>query len=290
MVKKDPAVLFYIANWLTETKGMKSNAKGWYLNLILFQHELGDLPNDLEELANLADVRFSEYDLFKQVFEQVLKHKFKENSNGRLENEEAKQIIQNRKAFKEKRSNAGKNSYLSRFLNKHFQLNRDEIQFIKENINLNEFDLKNEQVFKQVIKQMLELYINRNINIDISKNSKGGVGENEKKQATNDIVIGLNSDKVEIFNEWLDYRKSIRHTIKNEKTLKGLVKKFNNHTLEEIRFVMDWSINNGYQGLFWDRINKKSKNFSKIDQDGESKINRQSATTIAKNASGWRRS
>lgn len=166
---KDPAVLFYISNWLTSTKGMKANAKGWFLNLILFQYELGDLPNEIEELANLCDVRFSEYKMFEQVFEQVLKHKFTLNENGRLENDRAKEIIQKRKAFKNKRSNAGKYSYLSKFLKNHFKLKSKETQFVKDNINLDEVDLKNEQMFKQVIKQTLELYINTNGNGNSNK-------------------------------------------------------------------------------------------------------------------------
>ena len=96
---KDPAVLFYISDWLRATKGMKAHVRGWYLNLILFQYDMGDLPTDMEELANLADVRISEYDLFKQVFEQVLKQKFELNENNRLENKVAKEIIQARKTL-----------------------------------------------------------------------------------------------------------------------------------------------------------------------------------------------
>ena len=81
---KDPAALLYIDKWLVSTKGMKGNAKGWYLNLILYQYDRGELPNNIEELANLCDVRFSEFEEFKQVFEQVLKQKFIVNDNGCL--------------------------------------------------------------------------------------------------------------------------------------------------------------------------------------------------------------
>ncbi len=71
---KDPAVLFYIDSWLVSTKEMQADARGWYLNLILHQYDKGSLPIDIEELANLADVRFSEYEKFKKTFQQVLQH------------------------------------------------------------------------------------------------------------------------------------------------------------------------------------------------------------------------
>ncbi|CAL2091844.1 DUF1376 domain-containing protein [Tenacibaculum sp. 190524A05c] len=220
---KDPAVLFYISNWLTATKGMKANAKGWFLNLILFQYELGDLPNDLEELANLCDVRFSEYQVFEQVFEQVLKQKFEQNSNGRLENARAKEIIQKRKEFKDKRSNAGKYSYLSRFINNHFSLTQDEKKFIKSEINFDEFDLKDEQVFKQVIEQLLELYINRNINrnIDKSKNIKVVPTFEEFKKYSISKANDIDLEKLELkYESWKenDWKDGNNNKIKNWKS------------------------------------------------------------------------
>lgn len=68
---KDPAVLFFIDTWLSATAEMDSDTKGWYLDLILHQYDKKDLPNDIENLAKLAGVKFSEYERFKQVFEQI---------------------------------------------------------------------------------------------------------------------------------------------------------------------------------------------------------------------------
>ena len=100
---KDPACLFYIDTWLSATAEMDSDVRGWYLNLILHQYDKKDLPNDIEKLAVLAGVKFSEFERFKQMYEQVLKQKFKQNENNRLENNFAKQIITNREQFKDKR-------------------------------------------------------------------------------------------------------------------------------------------------------------------------------------------
>lgn len=156
---RDPAVLFFIDTWLTATKEMKADCRGWYLNLILHQYDKNGLPNDVEELANLADVRVSEYKRFEQVFEQVLKHKFILNADtGRLENEIAKEILRRREEFKDKRALAGKISYFLRYARKNLCTDENIIQFVKNKIDFNTFDIKNEQVFEQVFEQTSELY------------------------------------------------------------------------------------------------------------------------------------
>jgi uncharacterized phage protein (TIGR02220 family) len=132
------------------------------MDMILSQFDKGSLPSDIEELATICRVRVSEFESFKQVFEQVLKHKFKQNLNGRLENDVAKEIIQRRQQFKEKRSEAGKLSYIIRYFIKTFKPSIELIQYIKDNIQVSEIDTKNEQELKQVFKQMSELYININ--------------------------------------------------------------------------------------------------------------------------------
>ena len=158
---KDPAVLFYVNDWLTSTAEMDSDVRGWYLNLILHNYDKKSLPNDIEKLAVLAGVKFSEFNKFEQVFEQVLKQKFEQNEDGRLTNRKTDSILRDRENFKNKRSQAGKISYIMKYLAKNFNKeykNKDLRDFTKDNFDL-EIDLKNEQVLKQVFKQVFELYI-----------------------------------------------------------------------------------------------------------------------------------
>lgn len=157
---KDPAALLYIDTWLTSTSGMDADTRGWYLNLILHQYDKKDLPNDVEELAVLAGVKFSEYKRFEQVFEQVFKQKFEQNENGRLENPLASEIIRKRESFKDKRSNSGKLSYFIRYITNKFKPKKDLLNFIKDSVDLTEVDLKNEQVLKHLFEHLSELYIN----------------------------------------------------------------------------------------------------------------------------------
>jgi len=169
---KDPAALVYIDKWSSATKGMRGCEKGWYFDLILYQFDKGSIPNDFDTLASICSVRPSEFDLFKQVFEQVLKHKFKQNLEGSLENPFASDIIQKRQRFLDKRSNAGKISYILRFARKNFKLNKKKEAFLKDNVDV-DIDLKNEQVLKHMLEQKLELYINEdediNEDVDINK-------------------------------------------------------------------------------------------------------------------------
>lgn len=166
--KKDPAVLFYPANWLTSTAEMDADCTGWYLNLILHNYDKGDLPNDIENLAKLANVKFSDFNRFKQVFEQVLSKKFDLLENGRLSNLKTQQILRGRELFKDKRSIAGKVSYLMRFFEENFIKqfkNKDLNKFVKDNLDT-DIDTKNRTLVQNMFEQIFELYININGNIN----------------------------------------------------------------------------------------------------------------------------
>jgi hypothetical protein len=172
-MSKDPAVLFYINDWLISTSEMDADCRGWYLNLLLHNYDKNDLPNDIEKLAVLAGVKFSEFDRFKQVFEQVLKQKFEQTEGNRLTNLRASKIMRSRETFKDKRSTAGKMSYLMKYFAKNYTKeykNNKLNEFVKKNINT-DIDIKNEQVLKQVFEHLFELYRNENENDNNDNNN-----------------------------------------------------------------------------------------------------------------------
>lgn len=181
MNRKDPAALFYIDTWLSATAEMDSDVRGWYLNLILHQYDKKDLPNDPEKLAVLAGVKFSEFERFKHMLEQVLMQKFKLNESGRLENGYAKAIIEGREKFKDIRSKSGnigvvikaaltikgfKEKYIERLKQDLFNMNEEEINKHKD---------------KHMLEQMLKLYINENENEDIDKDKSIDGGQKKEK-------------------------------------------------------------------------------------------------------------
>ena len=167
MASKDFAMLFVIDKWLLATKEMSAECRGWYLNLILHQYDKGDLPDDIEELANLSDVRFSEFNKFQQVWQQVLKQKFNKQENGRLKNSFADEILKSRETFKTKRSEAGKWSSVlrkARIISKK----KGFLEYLKTNLDINTLETSDSTHVEQVLKQMFQLY--RDINEDINRN------------------------------------------------------------------------------------------------------------------------
>jgi hypothetical protein len=157
---KDPAALFYIDTWLSATAEMDADVRGWYLNLILHNYDKKNLPNNIEKLAVLAGVKYSEFERFKQVFEQVLKQKFELNENNRLENIYAKIIIAKRENFKEKREKSGSIGQVIKTAKSIEQCNGDFIEHLKDTLkDLSIEDIK-KHMDKHLLKHLLKLYIN----------------------------------------------------------------------------------------------------------------------------------
>lgn len=166
---KDPACLFYIDTWLSSTAEMDSDVRGWYLNLILHQYDKKDLPNDLEKLAVLAGVKFSEFERFKQMFEQVLKQKFNLNNNQRLENVYAKSILSGREQFKDKRQKSGNIGVVIKLAKTIKGFTEKHIDTLKNHLYSLEIEEIEKHKDKQVLEQMLKLYINENKNENNNK-------------------------------------------------------------------------------------------------------------------------
>ena len=199
---RDPAVLFYINDWLTSTAEMDADIRGWYLNLLLHNYDKTDLPNDVEKLAVLCNVKFSEYERFKQVFEQVLKQKFEQTENNRLTNSRTNDILKNREIFKDKRSSAGKVSYVMKYLaknyNKEYKIKALK-EFVKDNFDY-DIDLKNEQVLKQVFEQVFELYRNEN-----ESNNKVKLSLEERSQNFKIEIKKFTNYDIELLKSFYNY-------------------------------------------------------------------------------------
>jgi hypothetical protein len=163
---KDPACLFYIDTWLSATAEMDSDVRGWYLNLILHQYDKKDLPNDVEKLAVLANVKFSEFERFKHVLEHVLMQKFKLNEQNRLENGFAKNILEGRERFKEIRTKSGNIGVVIKIAKTIKGFNNKYIEMLKQELfTLNEDEI-NKHKDKHVLEHVLKLYINGSVNGD----------------------------------------------------------------------------------------------------------------------------
>jgi hypothetical protein len=164
---KDPAVLIYFDKWISSTNGMKAEFRAWYFDLLIYQYDKGAIPNDMDEIAGICRVRPSEYDLFKQMVKQVLEQKFKLGEDNMYRNPIASDVLRKREEFIEKRSRSGNIGVVikSALTIKGF---KPHINKLKEKLfNMSDTEIENLKD-KQVLEQMLKLFINVNVDEDIN--------------------------------------------------------------------------------------------------------------------------
>ena len=75
-------------------------------------------------------------------------------------------------------------------------------------------------------------------------NKQSTTNKNEKKKK---------NEKEVILDSWIEYRKSAKKTL-TQQSIKSILVKMENYTNEQCKFVINKSIEQGWQGLFWDNI------------------------------------
>ena len=103
-MSKDPAILFYYKDFDSDTADWEADAIGWYVRLLIFQSGNGYVPSDIEGLAQVARVRFSDYQLFCDRWARRLACKFEAHSEGKLYNKFLSEVQLKRKSGAIKKS------------------------------------------------------------------------------------------------------------------------------------------------------------------------------------------
>ena len=75
-------------------------------------------------------------------------------------------------------------------------------------------------------------------------NKQSTTNKNEKKEK---------NEKEVILDSWIEYRKSAKKTL-TQQSIKSILVKMENYTNQQCKFVINKSIEQGWQGLFWDNI------------------------------------
>ena len=75
-------------------------------------------------------------------------------------------------------------------------------------------------------------------------NQRVTINKNDKKEK---------NEKEVILDSWIDYRKSIRKAL-SQATINTILKKMESYSNEQCKHVINNSIENGWQGLFWDKV------------------------------------
>jgi hypothetical protein len=77
-----------------------------------------------------------------------------------------------------------------------------------------------------------------------------------KQQTTNTQLTtnkNVKNNKEIILDSWIDYRKQIKKPIKDA-TIQSILNKMENYSEDQCKHVINNSIQNGYQGLFWENL------------------------------------
>jgi len=77
-------------------------------------------------------------------------------------------------------------------------------------------------------------------------------------------IIELPEAKDKLLNNWINYRKEIKKKL-SEASINNLKKVLETKSEECIEFVVNESISNGWQGLFWDNYKEKPKTYKSVD-------------------------
>tara|TARA_R110000822_G_scaffold14427_6_gene50815 strand:+ start:11456 stop:12385 length:930 start_codon:yes stop_codon:yes gene_type:complete len=197
---KDPAFLFYYKDFDSDTADWEADTVGWYLRLLIFQAGNGYVPEELEELAQVSRVKFSEYEKFCDRWALRLAMKFETLSDGKLYN------VKLSKVQAERKQGAIKKSVLAVFGNyiKQSDLTADAEKYIKSSFHRETYfytildaELRKSKILKflkNIHEEYNERYAKRNATVKRSQQGnaianaivkeninkeKGGVGEKE---------------------------------------------------------------------------------------------------------------
>ena len=75
----------------------------------------------------------------------------------------------------------------------------------------------------------------------------------------------VKNEKEVLLDEWISYRRQINKPIK-QVTIDSLKKEMDSYSDEKCKYVINLSISNGWQGLFWDRYIEPVKQQKSMDE------------------------
>jgi len=90
-------------------------------------------------------------------------------------------------------------------------------------------------------------------NEDTNKRITNNQQTTNKQSTTNKNEKKEKNEKEVILDSWIEYRKSAKKTL-TQQSIKSILVKMEKYTIEQCKFVINKSIEQGWQGLFWDNI------------------------------------
>jgi len=280
-MSKDPAILFYYKDFDSDTADWEADAVGWYMRLLIFQSGNGYVPSGIEDLAQVARVRFSDYQTFCERWTKRLACKFETLSEGKLYNKFLSKVQSKRK------SGAIKKSVLAVFGNyiKSEDLSLEEekelkILFHKDTsfYDILDSEKRKEDIIlflydslikikQRIAKRSQQGNETGNVNEDIIKDEKEerGAGDEKPEKVFTEkdfpkILIDLGADKIHV-KDWMKVRKNKKST-NSETALKKFVNECANHKYPVAKAVEKCAENSwaGFKHEWVLNLNEKNGN------------------------------
>jgi len=270
---KDPAFLFYSALFYEGTRLMLPEERACYIDLLIFQHQNGIIPNDIKRIKMYCS------GINEATLKATLKAKFKQCEKGWY-NERLKNVVNDRENYSKKQSINGKiGQFFKRskrlLTKKDFLKLQKQLKDVSKNDILNiclSVDYSNKENFinslnntlKGLLKHSLNIYTNKDTikNKDINKdiNEKEGMGEKTK---INKLIFPFNTENFKAqWQLWKSYKSkeycfNYKSEISEQAALKKLGELSNNNEKTAIAIIHQ-SISEGWKGFFELKINGKN--------------------------------
>lgn len=251
MKGKDPAFLFYSADFYEGTRTMLPEERACFIDLMIYQHQRGVIPNDLKRVLLYCN------GVDEATLKATLEAKFKLTAEGWI-NERLQKVIDDREAYSEKQSI---NGIIGQFWKKAKAiLSKKDFDNLKVMLSDKRNDeimelIKNKEINKATLEAMLEALLKhyRNRDRDINKDLiKEGV-KGEEVKIINLDKIQISEDLKPILVEWLEYKKSRKEAYKSEKSLQALANeltKLSNNDQATAKAIIQKSMANNWAGIF----------------------------------------
>lgn len=230
-MSKDPAFLFYSKDWLEGTAEMMPNEKGVYIDLLCYQHQRGDLPNDTKRLARMVGLSVDE---FEEIW-NVISDKFEANGERTL-NRKLSEVMSERKD----KGHTNKIIGLFGGLCKKCELTFDQLAPVRKDFKVANF----KQYSSDEVSERLSEWFNERIALLEDGNVDVDVINNESNKG----VIFSNNELNEVFNKWLKMLDE-RQKPMTQSSIEALAMKLNRQPVEYSIKQIEQSLENNWLTL-----------------------------------------
>lgn len=228
---QDPAFLMYYKDILVSCAHWEADELGWYLRLICHQADKPEgLPaDDLEGLALLAGVKFSQFERFKLCWQRTLKAKWEKTEHGTLLNLKQDETLEKRRKYHEKQQLRGLIGSFVRRARTYSGLTEAQGKRLSKQlfslIKMENSKEENELCYKRT----LAAYIGNAIGNGNVLKEEEGAGEEEKiKPVADEFVFDVDLLKEKVLLDKEFKRQFKQHGIPEEK-LDDWLQNFNKH-------------------------------------------------------------